>query len=227
MRSHGPKSLQAGALTLCLLLLASAGSWAQDQPPRFPFQSIAGDGAVGLWGDFFYRLSFDADFRLDPKSNGIELGDDVQIVTALGYPTPDLQGFALGLPVNRLVVRLAIDGQCFKPRGRKLLFRAPDGGAIADCTELGIRVLDGAGGVLFDGDFDLLQSVSVELAPAGQRGRWKLRSVATFADPGFPFPVVGYGYDAAGRLTSGVTVIIGDDAGFSTFRAVGFRTLAP
>ncbi len=228
MRGHHPKRFQAGVLALCLLLLPGSGAVAQDELPQFlPFRSISGDGAVGLWGDFF-RLSFDADFRLDPQSDGIHLGDDVQIVTSLAFPVPTLQAATLGLPIHRLVVRLAVVGQCFEPRGRALVFRAPDEGAIAGCADVGVQIFDGAGTKLFDGDFDhILQTVTVELLPVGRRGRWKLRSVAAFADPGFPFPVAGYEYDAQGRLAAGVTLIVADDGGFSPFRTVGFRTLAP
>lgn len=219
--------LRTGTFALCLLLLPWVGAAAQ--PPEFlPFRSIAGDGTVGLWGDFFYRLSFDADFRLDPQSDGIHFGDDVQIVTSLAYLVQDLQAFQFGLPVNRLVVRLSVSGSCFKPRGRALLFRAPDAGALEGCAAAQLEIFGADGGPLFEGDLDhILRSVTIELKPAGRRGRWKLRSVAAFADPGFPFPVAGFEYDAQGRLTSGVTLIVGNDGGLSPFRTVGFRTLAP
>lgn len=221
--------LRTGTLTMCLLLWPWQGVVAQDELPQFlPFTSISGDGTVGLWGDFFYRLSFDADFRLAPESDGIHLGDDLQIVTSLGYPVPTPQAFQFGLPTNQLVVRLLVHGQCFEPRGRALLFRAPDGGAIKGCAEVAVQIFGADGGLIFDGDFDhILQQVTVELIPVGRKGRWKLRSIAAFADPGFPFPVAGWTYDAAGNRVSGVTVIAGDDGGLSPFRTVGFRTLAP
>ncbi len=205
------------------------GALAQGDDGFLQFRSIEGSGSITVaGGDVYFRLAFDADFRLDPQSDGIHLGDDLQIVTSLAYPVPDLQAFQFGLPVNRLVVRLSVSGQCFERRGRALLFKASDGGATAGCAEVGVQVFDGAGRKLFDGDFDhILQGVAVELIPVGRRGRWKLRSIASFSDPGFPFPVAGYSYDARDRLVSGVTVIAGDDGGFSPFRTVGFRTLAP
>lgn len=222
--------LRTGSLTLCLLVWPVQGAVAEEEPPQFlPFKSISGDGTVGLWGDFF-RLSFDADFKLDPQSDGIQRGDDVQIVTSAAYPVPDPQAFQFGVPVNRLVVRLSVHGQCFRARGQALIFRAADRGALAGCAEAAVQIFGADGSLLFDGDFDrILQEMTVELARAGRRGRWKLGSVATFSDPGFPFPVAGFGLmdDALPGSGSGVTLVVGDDGGFSPFRTVGFRTLAP
>ncbi len=216
-----------GTLILCLLLLPWGRAVAQDELPDFsPFESISGDGAVGLWGDYFYRLSFDADFRLGRESNGIQPGDDVHIVTSLVYPVMNLQ--PAGLPTHRLVVRLSLLGQCFEMRGRSLLFRAPDGGALEDCADVGIQILDGQQRILFDGDFDhILRTVTVELIPVGRKGRWKLRSVAAFADPGFPFPVAGFGSGQSAGPPPGVTLVVGDDGLLSPFETVSFRTLAP
>ena len=217
------------ALILCLLLASSGGALAQDGPDYLPFRSIEGEGSIiENGGDAGFRLSFDADLRLNPQSDGIQPGDDVQIVSSAAYPVPTLQAMQFGLPVNRLVVRLSVVGQCFERRGRALLFRARDAGALAGCAELGVRVFDAAGEIIFDGDFDhVLQQVTIELAPAGRRGRWKLSSLAGFSDPGFPFPVAGYAYDPVGNRIAGVEVIVGDDGGLSPFRTVGFRTLAP
>lgn len=214
--------------TLGLLLSLAGGVAAHGQDEFLPFRSIEGSGSITVaGGDVFFRLDYDADFRLDPKSDGIQPGDDVQIVTSAAYPVPDLQAARFGLPIQRLVVRLLIHGQCFERRGRTLLFKAADEGAIAGCAEVVVQVLDGQGRKLFEADLDqILRAVSVELSQVGRRGRWKLSSAAAFADPGFPFPVAGFEADAAGGPT-GITLIVGDDGLLAPFRGVAFRTLAP
>lgn len=223
--------LKMGIAAKCLLLLFAASARGQDEVPGLlPLASIAGEGGVASFacddGECF-RLSFDAKFRLNPRSDGIVKGDDLEIATELAYPVPALQDAFFGLPFQRLVVRLAVDGQCFRPRGRALLFKAEGKGATADCVEAGMEITDSQGKTLLSLDLgEILRMVNVQLMPVG-RDRWKLRSVASFFNPGYPFPVAGFGYDAAGNRISGVNVTVGDDAGFSPFRTVGFRTLAP
>lgn len=234
MRTHRSTWSRAASLGLCLLALPLAGANAQDELPEvLPFASIVGDGAVSSvecdgQPAACFALSYDADFRLHPESDGIQRGDDLRILTSLAYPVMTGQFDLIGLPINRLVVRLAVKGDCFRLRGRKRLYVGTDGAEIAECVEAAVEISSSAGDLSLERDLvEILRTVSVELKPVGRRGRWKLRSVAAFSNPGFPFPVVGYEYDAAGRLVAGVTVGVGDDAGLSPFRTVAFRTLAP
>ncbi len=113
--------------------------------------------------------------------------------------------------------RLSVDGDCFRPRGRALLFRAPGRDAIATCVDVGVQIFDGDGVVVWE--------LTVELIRVGWRGRWKLRSIVGFSDPGFSFPVAGF--DTEMYRLSGVALVVGDDGLLSPFRAVSFRTLAP
>ncbi len=223
-------------LVVCLLggMLASLLP-AQDAAP-LPFSFITVDGRV--WSprtrSGIQRLSFDADFRLHQLSNGLEAGDPLAIETLLAYPTMTVQPDARGrsffsLPLVRMLLRVSLAQGCLEPRGRGYAFELSQGNrqcvqAILDLEEVSIGIDVNPGEVL--GSYlDLtviLRELEIVLTPRDGHGRWRMGSRADFFNPGYPFPVAGFG-NIPGSGPSGTRSVVGDDGGMAPFGATAFE----
>ncbi len=222
--------MTAGVLGLISVLAIPGGLGAQDEIPRvLPFASLHVGGAVEVPADPQggpSRLSFDARFRLHPDSDGIRPGDDFLIQTLITYPAPTGQAVISQLlgAFIQLDLRIAVAGECFGRAGSRLVFRLTEKNreacvdAVVELTSAGNTEASPLTVVPLTG---LLRAMSVQLAPQGRRGRWRMKSEAAFAGPGFPYPVVGFGRLPGGG-PSGTAIVIGDDGGMAPFRGVAF-----
>ncbi len=222
-------------LTGWLIVWAGPGLLAQDGPLPFSFFSV--DGRVWAPGDTnrVHRLSFDTDFRLHPMSNGIQQGDSCTIETLLAYPTMAMNqapgaSNIFSLPLVRMILRVSVDGECFMAEDNGgLSFRLTPNSqecvqAILDLAEVPILV-DIRGKQNLSTYLDLtpiLNELEIVFTPRDRQGRWRMRSRADFFNPGYPFPVVGFG-TIPGVGPSGTRLVMGDDGGQAPFGGMVFE----
>jgi len=203
MPSHS--LLVAAVLALAALALALSPAQAQDGPLPFSRMLVKGGVANDGNGGSKSTLTFEVDFSLNPKSNGLALGkkegDQFMIETSIPLvPMPPPQG-ATDEIRRTLVLNIAVKGDCFRAKNRRftLLLRGKDLERCVDATlqPPGFNPIP----------LPLLQSMQVTLWPLGRADRWRMRSAAKFASPDFGYPVAGFG---PGSWTA---LVIGDDGG--------------
>lgn len=186
------------------------------------FESIKTSGSVKVddrHGEKAYRMSFRATLRMSPRDlRAAPLDEhhtpDVVIHQSIHYPLLvlddqiDFVGPA-GLPFesHELALGITLAGECFE-----------DGEFVFD-HKADVRC---AGALLTLGDVafevgDLLTAVKGRVWLTGRQGDTvKMRFHATFADPGYPFPITSLGEG------SETTVLFGPFGGTDEVRKVSF-----
>lgn len=189
-----------------------------------PFESVRISGAVKVddrKGETSYKLSFKATLQMRLVDARTALADeqagwpDVVIHESIRYPTlalDDQLEFVgpVGLPFDseELALTIGLAGACFDEDG------AFEFGAKADVRCAAAKLT--LGDVAFDVS-DLLTKLEGRVWRTGQdRTVVKMKFDASFADPGYPFPITSLGDGST------MTVMFGPFGGTAEVRRVSF-----
>ncbi len=211
--------LASGLTAVALLCLAPAADPAAADE-ILPFGKMTVDGTVAsrVPGGGASTLTFDVDFELHPRSDGLALGggraggDRFLIETSIATSPGIFQDSVTDNPGKTLLLSIAVKGECFEGKNRRFELSLSTEGELAECVETTLR-LPGLNPL----PLALLQSMDIKLWPLGRPDRWRMRSMARFASPPFGYPVAGFG---PGSWTA---LVIGDDGGRAATSAVRFE----
>ncbi len=229
------RRLTVAGLIWAALVMLTVKIAAQDVVP-LPFSFITVDGRV--WAPdartASHRLSFDADFRLHDSSNGLSSSDSLSIETYLAYPTMAANQDSgpqnlFTLPLVRMILRVSVDENCFEDTEQGFRFELTPNNrecvaAMLDLAEVSVPsdIRSRNGPSQFLDLTPILRELEVRLTPRDNQGRWRMQSRADFFNPGYPFPVVGFGA-IPGVGPSGTSIVVGDDGGLAPFEGMVFE----
>jgi len=192
-----------------------------------PFNTLETSGAVEVRdrrGERRYRLTFGATFRLSTKStdarsavtDGRSTLPNISVEQVTLLPTLRLANQAdfvgqtpLPFRSERLGLRVNILGDCMK---RQTL----GSWALLDTGKCASASLALGDGPAFDATDLLLKVEGRVWRPARLKGKLKMKFTATFADPGYGFPIASFG---EGSMT---VVLFGDEGGTTEVRQISF-----